>query len=164
MLVDTILLAAEVAEEVEAGGGLFDFDATLPMMALQFVILILVLNAIFYKPLGRAIDEREDYVRNTEKEARDRLTRSEELAEKYERELGETRVKARDTIAKARAEATKIANQKVAEAQQEAVKERESAQAEIDRERQEALASLEGQVDDLSRQILEKLVGRELVS
>jgi len=40
---------------------------------------------------------------------------------------------------------------------------REKATAEITAQKQEALQSLESQVDTLSRQILEKLVGTDLV-
>ena len=32
----------------EGAGGLFDFNATLPLMAIQFVLLMVVLTFIFY--------------------------------------------------------------------------------------------------------------------
>ena len=43
MMTQWIILAAETSKE----GGLFDFDATLPLMAIQFLILAVLLNAIF---------------------------------------------------------------------------------------------------------------------
>jgi len=46
----------------EAAGGLFDFNATLPLMAIQFVLLTVVLTFLFYKPVGKVIDERETYI------------------------------------------------------------------------------------------------------
>ena len=55
-----LLTLQESGFEVE--GGLFDFDATLPLMAIQFIILAALLNALLYKPLGKAIDERGSYV------------------------------------------------------------------------------------------------------
>ena len=36
-------------------GGLFDFDATLPLMAAQVVLLNYILNALFFKPVGKAV-------------------------------------------------------------------------------------------------------------
>ena len=33
----------------EGAGGLFDFNATLPLMAIQFVLLTVALTFIFYK-------------------------------------------------------------------------------------------------------------------
>ncbi|HIK10242.1 MAG TPA: F0F1 ATP synthase subunit B' [Oscillatoriaceae cyanobacterium M33_DOE_052] len=158
----TILLAA--AEAAEAKGGLFDFDATLPIMALQFLILAVVLNALFYKPLGKAIDERDNYIRTTEKEARERLAKAETLAKQYEQELAQSRKQAQAVIAGAQAEGQKMASQQIAAAMQEAQAQREQAQKELDQQKQEVFRSLEQQVDTLSRQILQKLLGAELVS
>ncbi|GAB4288237.1 MAG: F0F1 ATP synthase subunit B' [Oscillatoriaceae cyanobacterium] len=158
----TILLAA--AEAAEAKGGLFDFDATLPIMALQFLILAAVLNALFYKPLGKAIDDRDNYIRTTEKEARERLSKAENLAKQYEQELAQSRKQAQTVIANAQAEGQKMASQQIAAAMQEAQAQREQAQKELDQQKQEVFRSLEQQVDTLSRQIMEKLLGAELVS
>ena len=159
----TILLAVEEAAEVAKEGGLFDINATLPVMAVQFLILMAVLNAIFYKPLTKAIEDRADYIRKNKLDAKERLAKAEKLAEQYETNLGETRKKAQSIIAAAQEEAQKIASKKMAEAQQEAQQKREQASLEIEQEKQQALQELDQQVDSLSRQILEKLLGPELV-
>lgn len=144
-------------------GGLFDLDATLPLMAVQFLILVLILNATFYKPLTKVIDERDDYIRKNQLEARERLSKAEVLAKQYEQELAVARRKSQTIIADAQAQAQKIAAQKMAEAQKEAQVQREQAAQEIEQQKKQALGSLEQQVDALSRQILEKLLGNELV-
>ena len=152
---------------VEAGakeGGLFDFDATLPLMAIQFLLLALVLNAIFYKPLTKAIDERDDYIRTTQLEARERLSKAEQMAHQYEQELASARRQSQKIVTDAQAEAQKIAAEKIAAAQKEAQAQREQAASEIEQQKQEAMSALEQQVDALSRQILEKLLGSELIS
>jgi len=158
----TILLAVEAAETAAKEGGLFDFDATLPLMALQFLLLVVVLNAVFYKPLGKAIDDRDEFIRKNLLEAQERLAKTKNLTKQYEQELGETRRKSQATIAAAQADAQKIAAQKMAQAQAEAQAQRE--QAEIEKQKAEAFSSLEQQVDSLSRQILEKLLGAELIN
>ncbi len=157
----TILLAVEAAETAEKGG-LFDFDATLPIMALQFLVLVAVLNVVFYKPLGKAIDEREELVRTNLLSAQERLEKAQKLAKQYEQDLGETRRKAAETIAQAQSEAQKLAATKIAEAQQEAQAQREQAQKEIDQQKQAAFNSLESEVASLSHQILSKILGTEL--
>ena len=68
----TVLLAVE---EAAKEGGLFDLDATLPLMAVQFLILVAVLNVIFYKPLSKSIDDRADYIRTTQVSAQERLVK-----------------------------------------------------------------------------------------
>jgi len=143
---------------------MFDFDATLPLMAVQFLLLAAMLNVVFYKPLTKALDERDEYIRNNELGAKERLAKAEKLAREYEQQLGDTRRKSQALIATAQSEAQKIAAQKIGEAQQEAVAKREQAAKEIEQQKQEALQSLEQQVDALSRQILEKILGPQLVN
>ena len=43
----------------EGAGGLFDFNATLPLMAIQFILLTVVLTFVFYKPVSKVLEERE---------------------------------------------------------------------------------------------------------
>lgn len=156
----TLLAVEEVAKE----GGLFDLDATLPLMAIQFLVLALILNATLYKPLGNAIDGRNEYIRTNNLQAQERLSKAQALAQEYEQELAHSRRQAQAIVAQAQAEAQKIAAQNIAAAQQEAQVQREKAASEIEQQKQQALAALETQVDALSRQILEKLLGADLVS
>ncbi|MBD2300818.1 F0F1 ATP synthase subunit B' [Nostoc sp. FACHB-87] len=141
---------------------MFDFDATLPFMALQFLLLAALLNVIFYKPLTKVLDERDNYIRTNTLEAKERLAKAERLTQEYEQQLAEARRQSQATLEAAQAEAKKITAQKIAEAQQEAQAQREKASIEIEQQKQEAMRSLEQQVDALSRQILEKLLGPSL--
>jgi len=138
---------------------MFDFDATLPLMAVQFLVLVAILNAVFFKPLGKAIDERSDYIRSNQVEAQERLSKAENLAKQYETELADTRKQSQALIASAQADAQKIVAAKIAEAQEQARLQREQAQKELDQQKQEAMSALEQEVDSLSRQILGKLLG-----
>jgi F-type H+-transporting ATPase subunit b len=153
------LLAVETAEAVEEGGGLFDLDATLPLMAVQFVLLAVALNVLFYKPLGKVLDERDGYISSNQVDAAERLAKAEQIAKQYQQELAETRRQAQTVIAEAQEEAQKIAAQTVAAAQQEAQAQREQVQRELDEQKNQAMATLEQQVDGLSQQILNKLLG-----
>lgn len=156
----TIFAVEAAAKE----GGLFDFDATLPLMAIQFLLLAAVLNAVFYKPLGQAIDQRADYIRTNQTEAREQISKAEHLAKQHEQELAATRKQSQAIIATAQGEAQKLAAQQIAEAQQEAQAQVQQAQQELEQQKQSAFSSLENQVDTLSRQILEKLLGSQVAS
>ncbi len=138
---------------------MFDFDATLPLMAVQFLLLMVILNAIFYKPLTKAIEERGDYIRRNQVEAQERLSKAETLAKQYEQDLAETRRQSQALITAAQADAQQIVAGKIAEAQEEARHQKEQTQKELDQQKQEAMRSLEQEVDSLSRQILDKILG-----
>jgi F-type H+-transporting ATPase subunit b len=155
--------AAAVVEEVEEKGKLFDFDATLPLMMIQIVVLAAVLNKLFYTPIGKVLDDRAEYIRGGLGNAKARLAEAEELTKKYELELATTRRESQATIATAKAEAQKIAAGQLAETQQAAQVQREQAQQEIDKQKQAAFTALEPQIEALSHQILTKLLGAKLV-
>lgn len=143
---------------------MFDFDATLPLMAVQFLLLAAVLNAVFYKPLSKAIDERSEYIRTNEVEARERLAKAEQLAKQYEEQLAVARRQAQGVIVAAQEDAKKIAAQKNSEALAEVQARLEQTRKEIEEQKQVAMTALEQEVDALSRQILEKLLGSSLAN
>jgi F-type H+-transporting ATPase subunit b len=140
---------------------MFDFDATLPLMAIQFLLFTAVMNVVFYKPLTKALDERQQYIRSNTLEAQERLSKAKHLAEQYEQELAETRRQSQAVIATAQQEAQQISAQQIMEAQREVQGQLLQAQQELDQQKQAALQALEQQVDTLSHQILEKLLGTQ---
>lgn len=144
--------------EVESKGGLFDFNATLPLMALQFLALTVMLNLLFYKPIGNILDDREEYIRNSLTSASASLLKANELTKKYELELAESRKKAQSIIKNAQQEAQLIVSEKIKEAQKEAEQLLFNAYQELNTQKQQALKSLEVQVDFLSDQIRNKLL------
>jgi F-type H+-transporting ATPase subunit b len=142
---------------------MFDFDATLPFMALQFLLLAALLNVIFYKPLTKVLDDRDNYIRTNTLEAKESLAKASRLAAEYEQQLADARRQSQAILEAAQVEAKKITAEKIAEAQKEAQSQREQAAIEIEQQKQEALRTLEQRVDALSRQILEKLLGQPVV-
>jgi F-type H+-transporting ATPase subunit b len=152
----TVVLAVESAE---SKGGLFDFDATLPIMAVQILILVVILNNIFFKPLTKAIDDRNDYVRTNIAEAKERLEKAESLAKQYEAELAETRKSSQAMLLAAQSDANKIRADQLAATLAESQAQATAAKVEIEHQKSKAMEALDAQVDALSRQILGKLLG-----
>ena len=56
---NTFFMPATRLAMTEGAGGLFDFNATLPLMAIQFILLTVALTFVFYKPVAKVLDERE---------------------------------------------------------------------------------------------------------
>ena len=79
------------SSEISGPGGLFDFNATLPLVAIQFVLLMLILNIILYNPLLTIIEERKEYILNNLAQASEILTQANELTSYYEQELSKVR-------------------------------------------------------------------------
>lgn len=153
------LLIVEQALNAEVEGGLFDFNATLPLMALQFLCLTLVLNILFYRPVSHILDERNEYIRNTLTTASAYLVQANELTQKYEQELAESRKNAQEIIKKSQQEAQQIVSINIKNAQLEAEKLVTEASLQLNVQKEQALKTLETQVDTLSEQIRFKLLG-----
>lgn len=155
----TLPIATEAVEAAEKSGGLFDIGATLPIMVAQFLILVAILNVVFFKPLTKAIDDRNDYVRNNISDAKERLEKATALAQQYEQELATARKSAQAMVLAATDEAAKNRAGQIARAMDEGQAQLASAKAEVEAQKQAAEASLNAQVEALSGQILNKILG-----
>nr|YP_010865282.1 ATP synthase CFO B' chain subunit II [Campylaephora boydenii]WGT74141.1 ATP synthase CFO B' chain subunit II [Campylaephora boydenii] len=155
---NNLLLLLALQESPPDQGGLFDFNATLPLMALQFLALTIILNLIYYKPLSIILDERDEYIRNSLTAASAALDRANDLTTKYEYDLAESRKKAQDIIKKAQQDAQVIVSGKIQEAQKDADQLLNNTCNQLNVQKEQALQNLEQQIDMLSHQIQLKLL------
>jgi F-type H+-transporting ATPase subunit b len=77
--------------EVSGPGGLFDINATLPLVLIQFVLLAIILNIILYTPLLTIIEERKEYILTNLGKASEILAEANKLTKQYEQELANVR-------------------------------------------------------------------------
>ena len=82
------------SSEVSGPGGLFDFNATLPLVAIQFLVLMVVLNVILYNPLLTIMGERKEYILTNLSKASEILVDANKLTTQYEQELDKVRKEA----------------------------------------------------------------------
>ena len=88
------------SSEVSGPGGLFDINATLPLVAIQFLLLMVILNVILYNPLLTIIEERKEYILTNLSEASKILADANKLTTQYEQELEDVRKQAQLEITK----------------------------------------------------------------
>ncbi|MCM1984078.1 F0F1 ATP synthase subunit B' [Lyngbya confervoides] len=141
---------------------MFDFDATLPLMAIQFVILTAIMNALFFKPMAKIVEGREGFIRSSKTESKERLEKAQQLTQQYEQELNATRRESQAIIANAQEEAKKISAEQIAVAQQQVQEEVMKVLQELESQKQNAMGQLSADADALSQQILDKLLGSGL--
>ena len=139
-------------------GGLFDFDATLPLMAAQVVLLTYILNALFFKPVGKVVEDREDYVLTSRTEAKKKLAEVEKLETDLKNQLKGARQAAQKVIAEAEDDSDKLYKEALALANSEANASREKVRREIDSQRESALNQLKSDADKLGELIVERLL------
>ena len=147
----------------EGAGGLFDFNATLPLMAMHVIVLMVVLTFIFYKPVSKVLDDREAYISGNLGQASEKLITADELYKQYDEQLKTAKVNAQATIAQAEKEAKDVVALEINQARTDAAKLIEQTNKELEAQKSLALQQLETQVDELSQLIKEKLLGKEVV-
>ena len=155
--------ATQMLAMTEGAGGLFDFNATLPLMAIQFILLTVVLTFMFYKPVAKVIDERETYINGNLTQASEKLLTADELYKQYEDQLKTARVNAQSVIAQSEKEAKDAVAAEIGQARADAARLIDQTNKELEAQKSLALEKLETQVDELSQLIKEKLLGKEVV-
>jgi len=91
MINPSILISSS---EVSGPGGLFDFDGTLPLVAIHFISLVIILNILLYNPLLTIIEERKEYILTNLGKASELLAEANKLTAQYEQELTRVRKEA----------------------------------------------------------------------
>ena len=82
------------SSEISGPGGLFDLDATLPLVAIQFVLLTVILNVLLYSPLSTVVAERNELILTNLANASETLAKANEMTAQYEQELESVRKEA----------------------------------------------------------------------
>jgi len=145
----------------EAGvpeGGLFDLDATLPLMAVQVVLLTFLLNALFFRPVGKVVEEREGFISTSRADAKQKLAEVQKLEAELAEQLKGARQAAQAVVTQAEQEVDRLYREAIAQAEAEANRSKEESRRAIETERDTARTQLQGQVDQLSSTIIDRLL------
>lgn len=137
---------------------MLEFNKWFFVLALNFILLIFILNAILFKPILKIFKEREDTVKGALDAAKEMAAKREEAIAQLNRELAETRNKAKETFEALKAEGINKQKEIVASAEAEAAQMLEKAKAEIRSEAEKARKALRAEVDKFSDEIVRKLV------
>lgn len=162
-MTNSLFSLALQAVSTESEGGLFDFNATLPLMAIQILLLMIILNLLFYKPVGQLLDERDEYIRKQLTQASEILTKAEEITKQYEIDLAQERREAQSIISSAQKAAQEIVALEIKQAQKDTEHLVNEATNQLNSQKEKALKALEEQVSTLSEQIKNKLIANQLV-
>jgi len=139
-------------------GGLFDINATLPLMAIQVVALTYLLNSLFFKPVGNVVEKRERYVSSNLKEAKNKLVEVEKLEADLLSQLQSARTEALKIVNEAEKDSDKLYQEAVELANNEANASKEKSRLEIENQTSSARKQLSDQADEISELIVNKLI------
>ena len=128
------------------------------VMAINFFALLIIMNFILFKPLLKVFEERENAVKGSLNAAKEMNTRREETIAGLNRELAETRSKAKETFETLRAEGLQRQKEVLMSAEAEASAMLDKARSDILAEVERARKTLRTEIDKFSDEIVRKLV------
>jgi F-type H+-transporting ATPase subunit b len=141
-----------------------NLDYTLFIQMVNFIVLVILLNAVIFKPILKLFDERNEKVEGAVDEARRLSEEAEKLMEEYERKISEARQQALQLVNEGRLQAVDSQKKALAKVRGEAEGQLKQLKERVDKEKGEASRVLERFAQVLSISIAECLLGRPLDS
>jgi F-type H+-transporting ATPase subunit b len=129
---------------------------------LNFLLLIVVLRVIAFKPLLKVLDQRKERIAKGLEDAHQAEARLANIETDYSQRMDEARAEGQKTVTELTANAEKQAQAIIAKANEDAARIKVQAQDEALLERNKALADLRSQVVALSMAAANKLVGEAM--
>ena len=161
-VVSLLLALPAVALAAEGGGGLINPDKSLIVQLVNFVVLLVILQRLLYKPLLAKMEERTAAIKASLEQAKAAQAQAARQQEENEARLRTAHAEAASIRDQAVREAAGEARKHIETAQAQARKLVDDTKAQLDGEIRRARDELRREVSDLAIAAAEKLVRRTL--
>ena len=135
---------------------------TLVAQILNFLILVLILRLVAYKPVLKMLKAREEKIANSINAAEADEQKAKQLLEAYNKQLADARIKAQEIVDKANKRAQEEHDASIAETRREIEQMRKAAKEDIARERELAAVQMRTQMVALSMQAAGKIISANM--
>lgn len=139
-----------------------EFNATFIVAFVSFILFTVIMNLILYKPLGKVVAQRQKFIDEHYKEAKENTAKSEAILKDKERKLDKTKHEAKKIISDKSNEVKIQKAEMTTEAQQKAGQKIDSAKEDLLKSKSEAQGVLSNQVIDLAQNISSKILGENI--
>ncbi|ODS36801.1 MAG: ATP synthase F0 subunit B [Candidatus Altiarchaeales archaeon WOR_SM1_79] len=129
---------------------------------ISFVILLVLLWKVAYKPITKALKNREDSIRNSLEEANKTRESAEALLNDYKNQLAQAREEAQKILAEGKALGENVKKEVIQKAHEESNQIVKRAQEEIEFQKEKALMELKERIADHTIMVASKVIERAL--
>lgn len=141
---------------------MLEFNGTLLIALISFVIFMFLMNMILYKPMLEIVEKRKRLLAQNQKETDANRQQTQNLTNEKSEKLQEARFESRQIISEIVDEAKSKKNDIVAETTQNAQNRLQSTKNELSNEAQNLKNAVKNDVVELAQEILTKVTGREI--
>ena len=128
----------------------------------NFVLLLVILRLVAYKPIVRMLDERSRRIRESMERAEEIQRQAARTEEEFTRRLADARREGQEIITQAEKIADRMRQEEIDKTRKQVEEMRTMAIADIAREREQAVTELRQQVADLALFAAGRVVGKSL--
>lgn len=147
----------------EGGGSLIDVNPGLIFWTvITFILLLLILRKVAWKPMLAALDERETAIKESLEKAEKAQEEAQKVLKENEAKLAKAEEESKKIIDQSRSYAEKLKEQMLEESRQQAKSMIDDATEEIDRKRDAAFNELKSQVAAIAVDAAEKILKENL--
>lgn len=139
-----------------------EINLTIVVQVIQFLILVFILNRLLFKPIGQVLAEREQKITSWEEKTQNLQETARLNLEKYENQLTEERLKARESQEQLTRELKEKEDENIRAVSEKAALIVAETQQELEQERERLRVELRQQAKELSQILAEKVLGRGL--
>lgn len=141
---------------------MIDIDITMPIQIANILLLIVIMNAVLYRPIRTILEQREKRLAELETDIATFNKNAALRLEEFDRKLNEARKKAKTGLEEVRQAAQAHGNEAMAASRKEADAAKAEQLTAIKTEFARASAELKGQVNGFAVAMAEKVLGRAL--
>ena len=139
-----------------------EINLTIVVQVIQFLILVFILNRLLFKPIGQVLAERQQKITSWEEKTQNLQETARLNLEKYEYQLTEERLKARESQEQLTRELKEKEDENIRAVSEKAALIVAETQQELEQERERLRVELRQQAKELSQILAEKVLGRGL--
>jgi len=139
-----------------------EINLTIVVQVIQFLILVFILNRLLFKPIGQVLAERQQKITSWEEKTQNLQETARLNLEKYENQLTEERLKARESQEQLTRELKEKEDENIRAVSEKAALIVAETQQALEKERERLRVELRQQAKELSQILAEKVLGREL--
>ena len=137
-------------------------DITVLIQIINILILIVIMNAVLYKPVRTVLAKRKEKLAELANSIETFKKNAELRREEINRKLNDARSKAKEEIEKARSAAQTSTAESLAQVRQEALANKTAQLDEIKKQFTDAQQQLSGQIDSFASDMAAKILGRSI--
>ena len=129
---------------------------------ITFLLLLYVLAKFAWKPLLKMLEDRENLIKSSLKDAEKAKLELESLTQESEAITAKARSEAQSILAESKSAADKVKEDTIAKAKEQAIKIRDDAKKQIEVEKDKAISDIKQEVVNLTLSVSEKLINKNL--